>query len=135
IESAKITSNALMRRSSILAALYVVSLAPTTAAGKLRVDLIETKNIKLDGVPKEWTGLQLLSTAVKGSPKKPDLEARAALGYDANNLYVAADVTDDVLKPGGDKVEVALGFPGGTLADIELFPGDPGKSPGTAKIS
>jgi hypothetical protein len=49
---------------------------PLGASADLRVDQIEAKSIKLDGVPKEWTTLVSLGTTLKGSPKKADLEAR-----------------------------------------------------------
>jgi hypothetical protein len=101
----------------------------------LRADLVESKSIKLDGVPKEWGSLVTLGYAVKGKVGKPDIEARAGLAYDASNVYVAADVTDDVLRGGGgDAVEVVLGFPGGAVHEVLLYPGDPGKSPGVAKL-
>ncbi|MFO0586683.1 MAG: hypothetical protein U0441_04060 [Polyangiaceae bacterium] len=100
----------------------------------LRADLIEAKTIKLDGVPKEWTGLSSLGVAVKGKPAKPDLEAKAGIVYDATNLYVAADVTDDTFKPGLDHLVMVLGFPGGTTYEVEIAPGDPGKTPGSAKL-
>ena len=120
-----------------VAASLALALPPRAARAEgtaLRADLVEAKSIKLDGVPKEWSGLVTLSYTLKGHLGKPDLEARAALAYDANNLYVAADVTDDVLRGGGgDRVEVVLGFPGGTVHEIELYPGDPGKAPGSAK--
>jgi hypothetical protein len=100
----------------------------------LRADLVEAKSIKLDGVPREWAHLASLTYAVKGRIGKPDLEAQAALAYDAQSLYVAADVTDDVLRGGGgDRVEVVLGFPGGTVHTVTLYPGDPGKSAGFAR--
>jgi hypothetical protein len=110
---------------------------PALADGTaLRADLVEAKSIKLDGVPKEWGGLVALGSTLKGKNGKPDIEAHAGLAYDANNLYVAADVTDDVLRGGGgDKVEVVLGFPGGATHSVFLYPGDPGKTPGVAKTS
>lgn len=135
-----------MRRSSLAkAALTVTSFAalasvaaPRAASAEgtaLRADLVEAKSIKLDGVPKEWASFVHLGYAVKGKAGKPDIEARASLAYDANNVYVAADVTDDVLRGGGgDKVEVVLGFPGGAVHKVELYPGDPGRSPGAAKL-
>jgi hypothetical protein len=120
-----------------LAASLALALPPRSARADgtaLRADLVEAKSIKLDGVPKEWSSLVTLSYTVKGHLGKPDLEARAALAYDANNLYVAADVTDDVLRGGGgDRIEVVLGFPGGVVHEVELYPGDPGKTPGSAK--
>lgn len=129
-----------MRRSS-LAKAALCSLAAIALPGAalaegtaLKADLVEAKSIKLDGVPKEWSHLVSLSYASKGRSSKPDIEAKAALAYDANNLYVAADVTDDVLRGGGgDRVEVILGFPGGVVHEIELFPGDPGHAPAAAR--
>src|SRR3954471_7727046 len=127
-----------MRRLTSTALLAAAALAlPGSALAEgtpLRADLVEAKSIKLDGVPKEWSSLVNLSYTVKGRLGKPDLEAHAGLAYDGNNLYVAADVTDDVLRGGGgDRVEVVLGFPGGATHEVELFPGDPGKSPGVAR--
>src|SRR5262249_19015757 len=121
--------------SAALAALASLAASEALADGTpLRADLVEPKAIKLDGVPKEWSSLVSLTNAVKGRVGKPDIEARAALAYDANNIYVAADVTDDVLKGGGgDRVELVLGFPGGATQEVELYPGDPGKSAGVAK--
>jgi hypothetical protein len=110
---------------------------PALAEGTaLRADLIEAKSIKLDGVPKEWGSLVTLGYTLRGRNGKPDIEARAGLAYDASNLYVAADVTDDVLRGGGgDRVEVVVGFPGGAVHSVFLYPGDPGRSPGVAKTS
>jgi hypothetical protein len=122
---------------AVLAGLAASAALPCPAHAEgtaLRADLVEAKSIKLDGVPKEWSSLVTLSYTVKGHLGKPDLEARAALAYDANNLYIAADVTDDVLRGGGgDRIEVVLGFPGGAVHEVELYPGDPGKTPGSAK--
>src|SRR6185436_5109135 len=71
---------------------------------------------------------------VRGRAGKADIEARAGIAYDANNIYIAADVTDDVLRGGGgDHVELVLGFPGGATQEVELYPGEPGKSAGAAK--
>lgn len=133
-----------MRRTPLLPIALAVPVAvaslscPTDLRAEgtaLKADLIEAKSIKLDGVPKEWASLTSLGYAVKGKGGKPDIEARAGLAYDATNLYVAADVTDDVLRGGGgDHVEVVLGFPGGSVHEIELYPGDPGKAPGSAKL-
>ncbi|APR76612.1 Hypothetical protein A7982_01959 [Minicystis rosea] len=127
-----------MRQSPLIFAVLAALALPGAAFAEgtaLRADLVESKSIKLDGVPKEWSSLVNLGYAVKGRVSKPDLEARAALAYDANNLYVAADVTDDVLRGGGgDHVEVVLGFPGGAVHEITIYPGDPGKSAGSAKL-
>jgi hypothetical protein len=90
--------------------------------------------VKLDGVPKEWTaGLDKLAEVVKGKPERADLSAKALLAYDDTFLYVAADVVDDHLVGGSDKLTVVLGFPGGTTQELSLFPGEPGKSAGSVK--
>lgn len=115
-----------------LAALAVPAAA--TAQTALRADLIEAKTVKLDGVPKEWTALSSLAVAVKGKPQKPDLEAKAGIAYDATTVFLAADVTDDTFKPGLDHLVLVLGFPGGTSYEVEIFPGEPGKTPGSAKL-
>ncbi|MEZ4310313.1 MAG: hypothetical protein R3F14_19915 [Polyangiaceae bacterium] len=109
--------------------------APALAQTALRADLVEAKSVKLDGLPKEWTGLTSLTTAVKGQPKKPDLEAKGAIAYDNTHLFIAADVTDDTYKPGLDHVVLVLGFPGGTSYEVSLYPGDPGKTAGSAKLA
>lgn len=120
----------------LVASALVLSLPRAARADgtSLRADLIEAKSIKLDGVPKEWGGLVDLHSTLRGRAGKPDIEARAAIAYDATTLFVAADVTDDVLRGGGgDHVEVVLGFPGGATQEIELYPGEPGRSAGVAK--
>ena len=125
--------------AAVPALLLAALLAPPSAFADgtaLRADLVEAKSIKLDGVPKEWGSLVTLGYTLRGRNGKPDIEAHAGLAYDANNLYVAADVTDDVMRGGGgDRVEVVIGFPGGATHSVFLYPGDPGKSPGVAKTS
>ncbi|MFS8068885.1 MAG: hypothetical protein ACMG6S_21200, partial [Byssovorax sp.] len=34
---------------------------------------------------------------------------------------------------GGDHLQIVLGFPGGIVDEVDLYPGDPGKTPGSAK--
>lgn len=133
-----------MRRPAHLrlsrAAALTFALALTAAPGigsaegtSLRANLVEAKSIKLDGVPKEWSALSAAGYAVKGRAGKPDLEAHAGIAYDASNVYIAADVTDDVLRAGGDHLQIVLGFPGGSVDQVDLYPGDPGKTPGSAR--
>ena len=127
-----------MRRLALsrLTCAAALALAPRIAFAEgtsLRANLVEPRSIKLDGVPKEWAALSSVSFPVKGRATRTDLEAHAGIAYDANNVYLAADVTDDVLRAGGDHLQIVLGFPGGGVDEIELYPGDPGKSPGSAK--
>lgn len=129
-----------MRRPSLATLIVPVALvavsADVQAAGTtLKADLVEGKPIKLDGLPKEWAPLSPLSYTLRGRLGRPDLEARAGLAYDSTYLYVAVDVTDDKLRGGGgDRVDVVLGFPGGHVHELELYPGDPGRAPGVAKL-
>ena len=125
---------------SLLAALaaFGVTSAASPASAQvtaLRADLVPPKTIKVDGLPKEWpSGLAAFGKTVKGKAGKPDLEARGAITYDASTLYVAADVTDDTLRGGADHVALVIGFPGGATQEIQLYPGEPGKSAGAAKL-
>jgi hypothetical protein len=125
----------------VTSALAGTALALATGSARaegtsLRADLVRAKDLKLDGVPKEWPEpLVPLSRALKGRVGKPDLEARAVLAYDESRVYVGADVTDDALVAGGDRVELVLGFPGGATRSVLLYPGNPGKTPGAAKTA
>lgn len=74
-----------------------------------------------------------LGHTVKGAPSKADLQAQAAISYDSSNIFIAADVTDDALRGGGDRISIVIGFPGGAVHEVELFPGEPGKSAAAAK--
>lgn len=129
-----------MRRLASLLCPALLALAASTAAlparaAGLRANLIDGKTLKLDGVPKEWPGaMARLDQAVRGKVGKPDLDAQGQVAYDETYLYVAADVTDDTLKAGADHVELAIGFPGGTVHTVALYPGEPGKSAGNAKV-
>lgn len=122
---------------SLLAAFAAMTTATPASAqvSALRADLVPPKTIKLDGLPKEWpSGLASFGKAVKGKTGKPDLEARGAVTYDASAIYVAADITDDTLRGGADHIALVIGFPGGATQEIQLYPGDPGKTAGVAKI-
>lgn len=126
-----------MRVAPLLAGLTLLAFPLQASAASptpLRADLVETRSVKLDGVPKEWAaGLDKLGEVVKGKPERADLSAKAVLAYDDTFFYVAADVVDDHLVGGSDKVTVVLGFPGGATQELSLFPGEPGKSAGSVK--
>lgn len=133
-----------MRRPSLLAHLLaafgltagaLTHALPAAAEGTaLRASLVEAKSIKLDGLLKEWPdALVSMPHAVKGKAGKPDLEARATLAYDGSSVFVAVDVTDEALRGGGDHIALVLGFPGGAVHEVLLYPGEPGKSAASAK--
>jgi hypothetical protein len=117
---------------------FAAALATASAARAegtaMRLDLVEPKSIHLDGVPKEWNQMVHFDQTLKGSMGKPDCDAKGAIAYDASSVFVAVDVTDDDLRAGGDHVELAMGFPGGVVHDVLIYPGDPGKSPGSVRF-
>ncbi|WP_437605725.1 hypothetical protein WMF20_32195 [Sorangium sp. So ce834] len=119
-----------------LAALAAAAPSPALATGApIAAPLVESKWLKLDGVPKEWpVALTTLGVKVKGKPSKADLAAQVAIAYDDARVYVAADVTDDALRGGADHVKLVLGFPGGKVQEVSLYPGQPGKTRGIVKL-
>lgn len=112
---------------------FLVTASSHAAGTPIKATLVEASSIKFDGIPKEWPALMALAHTVKGAPTKADLQAQAAISYDNSNLFIAADVTDDALRGGGDRISVVIGFPGGAVHEVELFPGEPGKSAAVAK--
>ncbi len=93
-------------------------------------------SVEIDGVPQEWDGdWRALTFKIAGQEPggDADLAARALVAYDADNLYLVAEVHDDKLVSGGDFLELVLGIPGGTVHSIRLFPGVAGKSRASAR--
>ena len=125
------------RPLALLAAIVGSGLTPSFALASgvsLRADRVD-KAPSLDGIPgsSEWPReLTRLSSSIKGSPSAKDLSAKAAIQYDDKNIYVAADVTDDVLRGGADRVDLVL-VVGGSTETLNLYPGQPGKSAGKAE--
>ena len=129
-----------MREPKAIAALLgalVVGLLPRFAsaapASPLRIDKVDKAPV-VDGVPGEWQReLGRLSQIVKGSPSAADLSAKGAISYDDKSIYVAVDVSDDVLVGGGsgDRVDLVI-MVGSSPQTVSLFPGQPGKSAGKA---
>lgn len=109
--------------------------AALAGATAFRIDKVE-KAPTIDGVPGEWPrDLVKLGNAVKGTPSATDLLAKAAISYDATHFYIAADVTDDTLRGGGDgdKLEWIVSIDG-TKTTVTITPGNPGKSAAKATV-
>lgn len=109
--------------------------AALTSASAFRIDKVE-KAPSVDGLPSEWPrDLIKLGSSVKGAPSAADLSAKAAITYDDKNFYFAVDVTDDVLRGGGDgdHVDWVVSIDGVT-STLSLHPGVPGKSAGKAML-
>jgi hypothetical protein len=103
---------------------------------------IDRKNpVKLDGVLKEWPARVAASQTLSGTTT--GLALAGALQYDADKIYVAAEVTDPKLARTAahgehdDHVSLVLAFPStrGALKgyEIGLWAGKPGESPGAVK--
>jgi hypothetical protein len=108
----------------------------------LRPDAVKAGEIKLDGIPREWPSpLKPVAHVLSGRGK--GIGMKAALAYDENTLYVAADFHDDRLVrtaacgESEDHAVLLLAFPrqggGYDPYEIGLFPGDPGKTAGCVK--
>ena len=103
--------------------------AALAGSSAFRIDKVE-KAPTIDGVPGEWPrDLVKLGGAVKGTPSATDLAAKAAITYDDTHFFLAADITDDTFRGGGDgdKVEWIVSI-NGTKTTVTLTPGNPGKS-------
>ncbi len=128
-------------------ALALLSASSTARAEGLAIPLTQVApgSVKLNGVLSEWpTAMTPLRTRVTGSPGDKDFSARVALAYDSDALYFAGDVVDDKLVRTSaygateDRFTFTLVFPGDggavSVAEIELFPGDPGNVAGAARV-
>jgi hypothetical protein len=129
-----------VRRVLAIAALSILSVAPDArAAGRtLEAEPLSGVKLRIDGVIKEWPGRMTdLSEAIQGRAGS-DPRVAGQIGYDDKHLYVAFDVKDDKLirtsafGAGEDHGTLLIAFPDAqgrfTLHEIDLYPGDPGKS-------
>jgi hypothetical protein len=123
-----------------LAAALVFTHAATADGVAIRPDMMKPGEIKLDGVPREWpSAMTQLGKVIAGSPSQ-DLGMRGAIAYDETNLYVGAELKDERLLrtsacgEGEDHASLILAFPKGgggyAVHEVNLFPGDPGKTAG-----
>jgi Ca2+-transporting ATPase len=128
----------------VVVALLFIPFAARADGIAIRPDLVKAGEIKLDGIPREWsTALTPLSKTVSGSPSA-DLGMRGTIAYDETNLYVAAEFKDDRLVrtaacgESEDHASLLLAFPRGggayALHEVNLFPGDPGKAAGCVRM-
>ncbi len=104
----------------------------------------EGKKIRIDGLPKEWPNLLVLSERVSGKGGK-DPSAKGLVGYDDDNLYVAMRILDSKLTRSAsfgsneDHASLEIAFPNSKGSyqtyRVGLYPGVPGKSVGAVKLS
>ncbi len=114
---------------ALAAAALGAALAPPataqSAASSIKLDLIARPPV-VDGIPGEWPRPLSPLKVVQGAGGG-DLGARGAVAYDAKQVYLAVDVTDEKLVADGDRVDLVIGFSGGATNSVSIFPGAPGK--------
>jgi hypothetical protein len=92
------------------------------------------EDVVIDGMPREWAGdWRLLDQPISGS-RTGELQARVLLATSKDSLFLAADIQGDAQIGDGDRIELLVGFPGGSSRTILLYPGVPGKSRAKATI-
>lgn len=112
------------------------------AAPAIDADPMGGAKIRVDGVLKEWPARFFpLSEAVKGEVVPGPVTAR--IGYDETSIFLAIKTHDDKIarSPAATKNEdhstLTLAFPGPdgrfTTHEIDVYPGDPGKTAGVVK--
>lgn len=110
--------------------------------GTLKAEWMGSKTpVKLDGVLKEWGDRAPAKETIAGSTE--NLAFGVAVLYDAERMYVAAEVSDPKLArtrehgDGDSHVTMTLAFPEGRGAlkayTIGLWPGKPGETSGVVK--
>jgi hypothetical protein len=125
----------------LLSAAAVSSSTNAWAGGRwLVAEPVQGEKIRIDGDLREWPAkMTLLGERREGAAT----EARAVVGYDDSNVYLALRVADKHIartaaaKNAEDHATLALAFPRGrgeyVTYDIDVFPGDPGKLPAVVK--
>ncbi len=139
-ETAKFHSGVLT--AALLAA--AVSTAGLAHAGGrlLLAEPVQGEKIRIDGDLREWPAkMTPLSETLEGSAT----QARAVVGYDDANVYLALRVADSRIartaaaKSNEDHATLSLAFPRGrgeyTTHQVEVFPGQPGKLPAAVKLA
>ena len=134
-----------VKLGGVLFALLVLLLASSARADgiAIRPDVLKPGEIKLDGIPREWpSAMTQLGKVITGSPGA-DLGMRGSIAYDDTHVYVGAEFKDERLVrtsacgEAEDHASLLIAFPkaGGGYAvhEVNLFPGDPGKTAGAVK--
>jgi hypothetical protein len=129
----------MQRREMWAGAVLIASMFSTELARAEGHDLDAVafhEKVRLDGLLREWPHLDDLSYGAKGI-------ASGLVGYDDSNVYVAMKVNDRHLVrtkgygQGEDVATLVLAFPGEKETRayrIDLFPGEPGRTPGAVKL-
>jgi hypothetical protein len=123
----------------LLAALAAAPIA-RAASRALVAEPVQGEKIRIDGDLREWPAKMTSLEARDGAA----LEARAVVGYDDGNLYLALRVADKRIartaagKDAEDHATLTLSFPRGrgeySTYEVEIYPGNPGKLPALIKV-
>lgn len=130
----------LLRGLCLVAAVCSLT-APARAAGRpLVAEPREGQKIRIDGELREWPArMTPLSETLDGK----SIEARAVIGYDEKNLYLALRVADKRIArtanagAAEDHATLYLAFPRGrdyVTYGVQVYPGKPGKVPGVVRL-
>lgn len=132
------------RLAATVGSLAALALCAGAARADMPMYLAKPGEIKIDGVLRDWGGTPFsrLSTTVQGNPR--GVNVRAAIAYDDNHLYVAANVVDrtfvrtSAYGSSEDHAELVLSFPDddgeyGRVYEVKLFAGKPGETAGQVK--
>jgi hypothetical protein len=118
------------RYSAVLFALICSPSLDASAQEGLYFEEVRPKAIRIDGSLRDWPRASFRSLG-----RGRDGAMEYALGYDAEGIYVAADVSDGALvrnaRPGASDDGVRLSFqqgPRGAWVHVFLFPALPGKA-------
>lgn len=125
----------------VLASALATISREAAAADPLLAEPVEGEKIRVDGDLREWPSrMPPLEESAKGKA----FPARALVGYDEKNLYLAARIGDPRITrtatPGAadDHLTLTLAFPRGrayVTYKVEVFPGKPGKLPAVVHVN
>jgi len=130
--------------SLALGSVLVLSSLHGLAAGRLIVaEPMQGEKVRIDGDLREWPNkMTELGDAISGTPNG-DPRAAVTIGYDETSLYVVLKIFDKHIVrtaaagPNEDHATLLLAFPHGhdfTTYEVELYPGNPGKTAGVVKL-
>lgn len=125
----------------VLASALATTSRAAVAADPLLAEPVEGEKIRVDGDLREWPSrMPPLEEPTKGKA----FSARALVGYDEKNLYLAARIGDNRITrtatPGAadDHLTLSLAIPRGrayVTYEVEVFPGKPGKLPAAVHVN
>jgi hypothetical protein len=121
----------------LLLATLITTPCALAANRALIAEPVQGEKIRIDGDLREWPAKM---TSLEGA----SFEARAVVGYDDSNLYLALRAADKRIartaaaKDAEDHATLTVSFPRGrgeySTYEVEVYPGNPGKLPALVKV-